>query len=191
MENIDKLIRDYLANKSRESILEQGPECPGQDQLMSYVAGRLGKERRKALEVHVAECSYCLDQLASAHEAQQAYKKGQIPEAPSKLAQRAKVIAGEVGAGTSTRARISMPKRGLKRHLWLLIASICFVLSFFFHRYFLQFLVATLIFGGKWIAESNSARALVMVIDSWRRHSKDRDEQVDQLLKRSNQGNRL
>lgn len=58
----------------------------------------------------------------------------------------------------------------LKREsLYLLMAIICFILSFLFRGYFLQFLAATLLLGIKWIVDSKSSRMLIMIYEAWKR----------------------
>jgi len=53
-------------------------------------------------------------------------------------------------------------------NLYLVFALISFTLSFIVPRFFLQLLVATLLLGIKWVADSKSAKMLVMIYEAWR-----------------------
>ena len=58
----------------------------------------------------------------------------------------------------------------MKRLNWYFLAmAITFTLSFVLPRYFLQLLVATIIFGAKWIIDARNARILVMIYEAWRK----------------------
>lgn len=56
-----------------------------------------------------------------------------------------------------------------KEVLFLIMAVICFLSSFIFSRFFLQFLTATIILGIKWIVDSKSSRMLIMIYEAWKR----------------------
>jgi len=56
-----------------------------------------------------------------------------------------------------------------KLNIYLLLAVVSFVLSFAIRQYFVQFLVATLLLGVKWIADSKSAKMLVMIYEAWKK----------------------
>ena len=57
----------------------------------------------------------------------------------------------------------------MKKNLWLFGAIAAFLLSFFVPRYFVQFLVATILLGAKWIFESVNARILIMIYEAWQK----------------------
>ena len=56
-----------------------------------------------------------------------------------------------------------------KINLYLVLALVSFVLSFTVPRYFVQFLVATLLLGIKWIVDSKSTKMLIMIYEAWKR----------------------
>lgn len=63
-------------------------------------------------------------------------------------------------------------KRGLnmkKEYLYLLMALVCFLSSFIFKGYFLQFLAATIVLGMKWVVDSKTNRMLIMIYEAWRK----------------------
>ena len=51
---------------------------------------------------------------------------------------------------------------------YLALAIVFFLFSFITPRFFIQSLVATLVFGIKWVADSRSAKMLVMIYDAWK-----------------------
>jgi hypothetical protein len=55
-----------------------------------------------------------------------------------------------------------------KVSLYLIFAAISFLLSFIVPRFFLQFLVATLLLGAKWVADSKSTKMLIMIHEAWK-----------------------
>ena len=68
-----------------------------------------------------------------------------------------------------------------KESIFLILAIISFIASFIFGRYFLQFLVATIIFGIKWIVDSKTSRMLIMIYDAWR---KGGEREAGRILKK-------
>lgn len=53
-------------------------------------------------------------------------------------------------------------------NLYLVLALLSFALSFIVPRFFLQLLVATLLLGIKWVADSKSTKMLVMIYEAWK-----------------------
>ena len=53
-------------------------------------------------------------------------------------------------------------------NLYLILAVIAFSLSFVTPRYFVQLLVATLVLGIKWVADSRSTKMLIAIYDAWK-----------------------
>ena len=113
--------------------------CPDEALLGSYLDGTLKDGPRDALEVHLGSCEACLVSLVSAYESVATFK----------------------GKGK---------ENFMKRLNWYFLAmAISFALSFILPRYFLQLLVATIIFGAKWIIDARNARILVMIYEAWRK----------------------
>jgi hypothetical protein len=69
---------------------------------------------------------------------------------------------------------------------YLVLAILFFMLSFFIPRFFIQSLVATIIFGIKWVADSRSAKMLVMVYDAWKRGDEDETSRLLGSLEKNN-----
>ncbi len=84
-----------------------------------------------------------------------------------------------------TKTRLGIPKKRSKVGAYALVgAVVAFVLSFIFPKYFMQCLVITLILGIRWALNSEGGRTLIMVIDSWRHHSQDKDQEISRLLRK-------
>lgn len=116
---------------------------PEDVELADFLADELPSGKRQKLEGHIAHCDECLAKIVSAHESVAAFNK-----------------------------RIK-PKKGREKmmkhiNLYLILAIVSFALSFLLPRYFLQLLVATLLLGTKWIADSKTTKMLVTIYDAWK-----------------------
>ncbi|MDD5427982.1 MAG: zf-HC2 domain-containing protein [Candidatus Omnitrophica bacterium] len=65
-----------------------------------------------------------------------------------------------------------------KINFYLLFAILAFALSFILPRHFIQLLVATLLLGAKWVADSKSTKMLVMIHEAWKNGGKDEASEV-------------
>jgi hypothetical protein len=65
-----------------------------------------------------------------------------------------------------------------KINFYLVFAIISFALSFMLPSYFIQLLVATLLLGAKWVADSKSTKMLVMIHEAWKNGGKDEASEV-------------
>ena len=169
MDKFEKLIKDYLKSDSGLSRGDRTPDCPDEAVLIEYLTGAPAAEKKSEVERHVANCGFCLSQLSIASQS-----KGSFPPVSKELIKKTKSRLG-----ISENAK----KRKMQKRLSLIGAIISFILSFFFPKYFFQFLVATLILGMRWAFESEGGRTLIMVLDSWRHHSQDKDDQISRRLK--------
>ena len=77
-----------------------------------------------------------------------------------------------------------------KINAYLILAIASFILSFVFRDYFLQFLVATLLLGIKWVVDSKSTKMLVMIYEAWKKGGGDEASRVLSSLDK-NPKNRL
>ncbi len=68
-----------------------------------------------------------------------------------------------------------------KINFYLLFAILAFTLSFILPRHFIQLLVATLLLGAKWVADSKSTKMLVMIHEAWKNGGKD---EASEIIKR-------
>ncbi len=152
MDKIEQVLRQGLQKRLKNRVLEKGPDCPRDEELSLYMEKKLNKDRKEAIEKHLSDCSYCLDLVVVAQDALTTLKK------------------------------TFDYKSLLLKQKWLILCLITFVLSFLFPRYFLQFLVATLILGIKWAVGPEGAKNLVMIFRSMHAHeeaqSKDSEFKV-------------
>lgn len=117
---------------------------PAEHLLADFLAGNLSRDKRERLEKHLSSCEQCLNVVVSAYEAVTAFNK----KRPLK------------------KLRETVMK---KINIYLLLAIISFFFSFITPRFFIQLLVATLLLGIKWVADSKSTRMLVMIYEAWKR----------------------
>lgn len=148
-------------------------ECLSEEILSRYLERKLTDEQKDAVEAHIADCTYCLDQLEMAQRAQKESKNVQIrPE----LIKKAKAISGE--------RKMTRKSNWFKKSIWLILCLISFALSFFVSKFFVQFLVLAIIFGVKWIFDTGSTKTLIMIYDAWRgKRSEDTTRIADWLKK--------
>ena len=126
---------------------------PNETALAGYLDGSLTGIERESVEEHLASCGECLSVAVSAYESVKKFRKYM---------------------GRKNRRNI------LKMtNIYLILALVSFVASFALPRFFIQSLVATLLFGMKWIADSRSTKMLVMIHDAWRRGE---DKEVSRIL---------
>lgn len=114
---------------------------PSDADLADLISGAMPLEKRRIVEEHVASCEYCLSAVASAYESV-----------------RSSGIKTKFGKGNIMK----------KMNIYLILCITSFVLSFAVPRYFIQFLVATLLLGIKWIIDAKSTKMLVMIYEAWK-----------------------
>lgn len=149
--------------------LEKAAKCPDETTLSEYLNGTLYAEEIQLVEEHISGCHFCLENIRAAYMGDTLYKEGDLPDSTKELINKAKGIA-----------KLKTNTKRLKRNLWLLGTILAFASSFLFSRYFVQFLVAALILGLKWVSESEGVRMLIMALDS-RRQLKDKDATSDRI----------
>jgi len=113
-------------------------------------------------------------------QAGEAYKRGKGEKVPEELIKKAK---GLIEADKDDDNKRTMRKKRIIKKLFLFGAIISFIASFFVPKYFFQCLVVTLILGMRWAFESEGGRTLIMVLDSWRRHSHGQNDEISNRLK--------
>jgi len=180
MDKIERLIKKYLKGKLGLGRADKTLDCPNEQILLGYLNRTLDKEESQFVEHHVAGCGFCLSQLNLAFQSQLMNKEESFKPVPQELIDKTKSflnLQGIANNAKKTRAKIK------KANLFLAGAIIPFILSFIFPKYFIQFLVVTLVLGIRWAFESEGGRTMVMVLDSWRHHSHDKDEKISHRLK--------
>lgn len=128
---------------------------PMEAELADFLDNSLPAKERPGLEAHIAGCGECLEKIVSAHEAVAAFRKNKHYE----------------------KGKANFMK---KINIYLVLAVLAFALSFAMPQYFMQLLVATLLLGIKWVADSKSTKMLVMIYEAWK---KGGDKEAGQVLK--------
>lgn len=136
---MEKVVR-FLRQDYLKKHKNASRECVSVEKLCDYARNTLLAKEKEDIESHLSGCYRCLDMLVA-------------------------IRAGMDYRYDNKYGRENMKKDGL----FLLLAVICFVLSFLFGRYFLQFLAATLILSMKWIVDTKTNRMLIMIYDAWKR----------------------
>ena len=178
MDKIERLIKEYLGQNLNKT--EKTDYCLSEQVLMDYFEQKLNQEDHQNIESHLADCGFCRSQLNLVFEACNVHKRSKSPKVPAEFIQRAKAL---LMADNGLNYKKTMRKKRIKKNLFLIGAIMFFIASFFVPRYFFQFLVVTLILGMRWVFESEGGRTLIMVLDSWRRHSHNQDDEISQRLK--------
>jgi len=120
--------------------------CPDEKTLSSYLDESLSEAERRNVEGHVSNCNHCLDFLLVAYDAQKKLQK-----CPPALKEK-------------IRKRLGLKEKKKRPELkWLFAALFLFALSFAFKKFFLQFLLASVILGFKWVMEGEGAKRVIMI----------------------------
>ena len=136
---------------------------PGEIELADFLSHTLPKERHDAVEEHIASCDLCLEKVAAAH--------GAVME------------FGSVGSDKKGKAKyVDIFK---KINIYLILACVSFACSFMMPRYFIQFLVATLLLGIKWIVDAKSTKMLVMIYEAWKQGGEKEASRILETIDRS------
>ncbi|MFH0771941.1 MAG: hypothetical protein V1933_04915 [Candidatus Omnitrophota bacterium] len=171
MDRIEEVLRTRMREKESGVKMRKTALCQDEATLSAYLSAAPDKSKTRKVEAHIANCPFCLESLKTAYEADKLYNEGSLPESSERLMRKAKSIA--VAAAR---------KKRVSKNLWLIATIAAFAMSFIFPRYFAQFLVAALILGLKWVSEGENARTLIMVLDAWRHHSSEKDEEIREKI---------
>ncbi len=124
--------------------------CPSEKILSEYLSNVLSSENRNNVENHLSTCSDCRQLVSETHE---------VLNKPSLRFIKHKITAR------------------LKTNQWIIGASIAFICSFLFPKYFLQFLSATLIMSAKWIIDAKTTKMLITIYEAWKSGTSKKDEE--------------
>lgn len=128
---------------------------PTESELADFLGGGLSDKDKALMTDHIGSCAECLAKVASAHEAVSLF------------------------AGTSTKKGKELSMKHI--NFYLIGTIVTFILSFSFPKYFLQFLVATILLGMKWIIDSKSTKMLIMIHEAWK---KGGEKETAKILRR-------
>jgi len=143
--------------------------CPGDIDMADFISGNMPLDVSEKISGHIASCPRCLDIAAISLKAlnERDYPLPCAP-APSVFAKR-KTAALTAGKGINLRSF-------LKRDKFMIISCLFLMLSFVFKRYFMQLLLLCGICGMKWIMDTGSTRALIMIYDTWKHRKEHPDD---------------
>lgn len=114
---------------------------PTELELADFLTNSMPAKEREHLWAHIADCDECLKRVVSAYESVGLFRK-------DRRSRKGKLMK--------------------KINPYLVLGAISFLLSFAMPDYFIQLLVATLLFGAKWIVDSKSAKMLIMIYEAWK-----------------------
>ncbi|MBI4974684.1 MAG: hypothetical protein HZA30_04625 [Candidatus Omnitrophica bacterium] len=135
---------------------------PTEAELAGFLGRSLSDKGKEVVELHIASCPECLERIVSAHESVEEFRKG----------------------GLAKKGKANPMK---KINFYLVLAIISFLLSFTVPQYFVQFLLATLLLGIKWIVDSKSTKMLIMIYEAWK---KGGEKEASHILETLNSGSR-
>ncbi len=166
---LDFSLRTALRQKKGNHV-PPPDTCPPDSRLADYISGAISDECEKdVIATHIAKCDKCFKKVASCF---------------SVLSATDKNLERDI-SNRSLKGVLSMPKKYprtcpkdgyIKRNKYLFVAGVFFLLSFAFKLFFIQFLVAALIFGIKWIMDTGSTKALIMIYETWKQNRESEDD---------------
>ncbi len=178
MGNLDKDLHDLFDHQAaQQKRLEpkgpKGKDCLSELAIHRYLEKKPDPKERERVEKHLLECYDCLQTMADASKAKGMFEKGEFKNSS--------------GSSWTPRLKKELPSQKnlapkRKPWGWLAAATVSFLCSFIFHRYFIQFSVATLFFGIKWIVETRTTKILIAIQDAWRRGDRQSAEELLEKL---------
>ena len=76
-DQIGRILAFFMARKSRNGRAG----CPDEETLANYLAGGVTTSMREDMEIHLAQCMACLDELSAAYSSMMVDEKEAVPEA--------------------------------------------------------------------------------------------------------------
>jgi hypothetical protein len=125
--------------------------CPTEELLSEYLSGTISPEDRKAVESHLASCADCRKLLSEAY---------------------------DVLITPDLHEIFFNIKRWLRKNIWLIVAVSALASSFFFPKYFIQLITATILSGTKWIIDAKTTKMLITIYETWKKSDKDTTDSI-------------
>ncbi len=91
----EKILCGYL---SRQRQVKERAGCPDEESLDVHLSGNLTEETKRRLEVHLADCPFCVDELVAVHKAMQ---EADTETVPRQLREKAMALVFSPAAGRS------------------------------------------------------------------------------------------
>ena len=172
---LDNMLKAHFSKQIE--IPEKSADCPPIETLGRYVLGALGADELYNIGNHVKSCKFCSELIEDAL-LYSAYEKHIDTSAVSG---KVKNMAKSLNPRYKTKRR--KMTNYLKNSIWLMLSLASLVSSFFIPRHFLQFLILAVIFGLKWVFDRESTRTLIMIYNSWKRHDRTGEKDMEEIFK--------
>ncbi len=174
MDELEKDLQGLFGQEAKKQLGRKG--CLSELQIHQYLERQMNPANRQKVEQHLVECYDCLEKVAEVSKAKSQFEKGQIPKPPHDSSRWLKRLRPQLSLRKGATSRSRRRPWG-----WLAVTVCAFTCSFIFPRYFAQFLVATLLFGIKWIVETRTTKTLIAIQEAYKRG--DRQTAADLLEK--------
>jgi len=171
MDRVDEILRKLLAEKGSKA--RTGAVCPSDQELIQLGSGTLPLDVRDKLVDHTADCPDCTARLGAILALDEAPSRPESTDNVSKTRTQSMDRLPNVDPksrlpGESTAQRWNAFKTQLAKHAWLVVSIAFLGLSFFVPRYFVQFIVLTILFGLKWVFDTATTRQMIMIYEAWK-----------------------
>jgi hypothetical protein len=120
--------------------------CIDEKLLAIYLCGLASEKEKEYIETHIADCDECLSLLC---ETDSLIKRNLFFNIASRLAHL------------------------ITSNIYTVLTVCTLLMSFIVHKYFLQFLLASALFGIKSIIDSKTTKMLIMIKESLKNENKD------------------
>lgn len=174
-EKMEDILKTYFSRQ--RDIPGKTPNCPSIETLGKYVSGELEPDELYNISNHTKGCKFCNELIEGALLHSAYGKQIKLDSVPEKIKNRAKSL----NPAYSPKERKKMDF--FKKNIWLMFSLITLTLSFFISRYFMQFLILSVIFGLKWIFDRASTRVLIMIYNAWKKHDTTGDREMEEIFK--------
>ncbi|MDD5634483.1 MAG: zf-HC2 domain-containing protein [Candidatus Omnitrophica bacterium] len=125
--------------------------CPTEKTLSEYTSNVISPENRKLVERHLASCAECRKLVIDTYDLLNRFDRWKM---------------------------LRNIKNFILHNKWGIASAVFLLLSFIHPRYFLQFLVASLITGTKWIIDSKQTKMLIMIHEALKTTDKEKIESI-------------
>jgi hypothetical protein len=161
-------IKDiFRAGNFFKGQLRRSPDCPSDEDIAGFLSNDISGDKKEVILGHISQCPRCLDIAATSLKVLSENADEAIPDN----------IVRKLSSIPKNHARRNLLLSNLlKKNKYLIVSAVFFILSFIVDKYFMQFLLAAAIFGVKWVMDTGSTKALIMIYDAWKvRKEKDND----------------
>lgn len=174
MDPLDKAIQDLFNQQAgaRREHSTKGKDCLTALMIHHYLERKINPRERKKIEQHLVDCYDCLQIMVETSKAKTGFERGKFKS--SSGSHWLSALNKELPPASSIGSR-------QKTLPWLIAAGAAFLCSFLFPCYFVQFSIATLLCGIKWIVETRSTKILIAIHDAYQRGD---SQTVDRLMER-------